>query len=169
MGGSPSRKPGEAWGAATVSTGNGMPKPKGQQILSKMAQEQGKPDPFADPAKPAAAAAPTTEKLELSKTDSPLQSVVGASGAIAPVSGPQTAPVAPAPVAQTMLNATPAGVGAGGYGSAPAANPVSMPVAAPQAAVIKPATAAAAQANQTTTGANQFTAPNMNGITFGGS
>ena len=163
-------------GAQSKSSGglfhsNGPPPVKGKNklnVFGAIAKATEKPDPLAkpvtDPTKPAA-----PDPLVLKPDASKPNQTVGVSGAIVPVGGMQTVPVAPTLNAQTMLNATPAGVGAGGYGSAPAANPVSMPVAAPQAAVLKPAVAAAAQANQTTTGANQFAAPNMNGITFGGS
>ncbi|NDA47914.1 MAG: hypothetical protein EBY21_11730 [Alphaproteobacteria bacterium] len=161
MGGSPNRNSGKAYGFAANTS---MPQPKGQQMLSAMAKEQGKPDPFASSVAPAAApAAP-----DPMPTPEPAQAT-GANGIMSPAVGAQPPQAAIPGVAQPMVNATPARAGMGGYGSVPAANPVSVPVAAPQAAVLKPAVAAAAQANQTTTGANQFTAPSMNGITFGGS
>jgi hypothetical protein len=159
MGGSPTRNAGKAYGFAANAS---MPKPKGQQMFSAMAKEQGKPDPFASSVTPAAA--PAVSGL----TPEPAQPT-GASGSMPPVAGAQPPQAAIPGVAQPMVNAAPAQAGMGGYGSVPTANPVSMPVAAPQAAVLKPAVAAAAQANQTSTGANQFAAPSMNGITFGGS
>jgi hypothetical protein len=159
MGGSPNRNSGKAYGFAANTS---MPQPKGQQMLSAMAKEQGKPDPFASSVMPAAASVAPNPTPEPAQT-------TGASGAMPPAAGAQPPQTAIPSVAQPMVNATPARAGMGGYGSVPTANPVSMPVAAPQAAVLKPAVAAAAQANQTSTGANQFAAPNMNGITFGGS
>ena len=79
--------------------------------------------------------------------------------------------------AQVMQNATPLQAGAYAPVSAmktanpmaPQAPTASMPQQAP-AGMNKPvvAAAAAAQANKTSTGANQFTTPSLNGITFGG-
>lgn len=99
-------------------------------------------------------------------------------------SGPANSPVyepepAPAPVAQQMLNVTP-GMGNNAAQPAGAVSPSananqqvfskSAPVAAPGSQQNAMAAAAAMrQANQTSSGMNQFSAPSLNGIKFGGS
>jgi hypothetical protein len=79
--------------------------------------------------------------------------------------------------AQTMQNATPSQPGAyAPVSAAKTANPMapqaptaSMPQQVPAEMNKSVAAAAAAQANKISTGANQFTTPSLNGITFGGS
>lgn len=147
-----------------------MPKPKGNgdDLASKIAEvaaQQGKPDPSAEVLGQAANAsqAPVAATPEPQKPATP----------VAPALPPE-------PVTQQMVNATPARptpigaklerAGAAGNvqsAAAPAATYAGAPAAMQQAA-IRPGAGAMA-ANQISTGANQFMAPNMNGITFGGS
>lgn len=141
-----------------------------------------------DPAKPAAAAAAAPDPLVLNPDASKPSQPVAASGAIVPVGSMQTVPAAPAPsapVTQQMANVTaprqtPVGAklemaGAAGNVQSAAAAPVGPPAAtyagmppAMQQTAMRPG-AAAMGANQISTGANQFMAPSLSGITFGGS
>lgn len=151
---------------------SGAPPAKDMQkaIASEFTKQQGASDPLAGKAEPVVEA--VKEQLDLPKSgpDNQIQPVGTPPLGTAPVSGLQTAPVAPDPIAQAMENVTPANGGALKTSQAPGSSPVSMPVAGPQAAAYRPpAGAAAQQANQTSTGANQFMAPNLNGLTFGGS
>ena len=145
------------WGARGAPPAKGM-----QRAADELAKRQRASDPLAG-----------KEQLDLPESgpNEQIQLVGAPPLAVAPVSGLQTAPMAPAPVPQAMVNVTPSGVSKGGYGSAPSASPASAPVAAPQAAVVRPPVAASGMqpANQISTGANQFMAPNLNGLTFGGS
>lgn len=102
-----------------------------------------------------------------------------------PASTPSTAPATPTappaePVAQQMVNATPVKGAGMNSNVVAAANPAALPGAmkatsgpavgaGASAAPRQAAAAAAQQANQTSSGANQFMAPNINGLTFGGS
>jgi hypothetical protein len=150
-----------------------MPKPKGNgdNLANKIAEaaaQQGKPDPSAEVLGQAAkdTQAPAAEAPLPTSPANPVAPVVPA------------AP--PEPVAQQMVNATPERptpigaklekAGAAGNvqsAAAPAATYAGPPPAMQQAAM-RPGAGAMA-ANQISTGASQFMAPNMNGITFGGS
>ena len=152
---------------------SGAPPAKGMQkaIESELAKRQRASISLSGNAEPVVEA--VKEQLDLPKSgpDEQIQPVGAPPLAVAPVSGLQTAPMAPAPVPQAMVNVTPSGVSKGGYGSAPSTSPASAPIAAPQAAVVRPPVAASGMqpANQISTGANQFMAPNLSGLTFGGS
>jgi hypothetical protein len=162
MGGSQSRQP--KFGQALVSA---APPAKGQKYFSEMARQQGKPDPFAVKDDPNLAVAPEAQ-APAPEQPVPEQPVPEQP---APVIGALPAAVVPpAPVEQQMTNVTPPRGGAAKGTQAPGTPPVAMPVAGPQAAVNRPVSGAAAmQANQISTGANQFMAPTLTGITFGGS
>jgi hypothetical protein len=139
--------------------------------VSATAKQQGKPDPFAEGAAPAAGdGAENVAQTPVAATPLPATPAV-------PVPPPE-------PVAQQMINVTPAKItpvgaklekaGAAGNvqsAAAPAAAPAAAYAGAP-AAMQQPAMrpgAGAMAANQISTGANQFMAPSLNGITFGGS
>jgi hypothetical protein len=138
-------------------------------IISASANQQGLPDPF----------------LFLKKTSLAPEPVSKPAPEITPVTQTPAStiqpPVAPLEsVTQSMVNATPERptpigaklemAGAAGNvqsAAAPAATYAGAPAAMQQTAMRLGAGAMAA--NQISTGANQFMAPNMNGITFGGS
>jgi hypothetical protein len=170
-------------GGFRPSQNSNMPRPKGdgngenglvKAVVSAAAKQQGKPDPLTEGADPAAGDAVAND-AQAPVTATPLPAKPATPAAPLPP---------PEPVTQQMTNVTPAKItpvgaklekaGAAGNvqsAAAPAASPAPATAAMPpamQQAAARPGAAAMA-ANQISTGANQFMAPSLNGITFGGS